>query len=83
MAIWPDSAKTGRRGLVVIQFSIDRSGSVPKLVIASTSGITSFDRAAVAGISASSPFPSLPATYKGDQIRLSMAFSYNLPPAKP
>ena len=83
MAIWPDSAKTGRRGLVVIQFSIDRSGSVPKLVIASTSGITSFDRAAVTGISASTPFPSLPATYKGDQIRLSMAFSYNLPPANP
>jgi periplasmic protein TonB len=83
MAIVPDSARMGRRGLVLIQFSIDRSGGVPKLVIASTSGITAFDRAAVAGISASSPFPALPATYKGDQIQLSMAFSYNLPPAKP
>lgn len=83
MAIVPDSARMGRRGLVLIQFSIDRSGSVPKLVIASTSGITSFDRAAVAGISASNPFPPLPAAYKGDQIRLQMAFSYNLPPAKP
>jgi TonB family protein len=83
MAIVPDSARMGRRGLVLIQFSIDRSGGVPKLVIASTSGITSFDRAAVAGISASNPFPPLPAGYKGDQIRLQMAFSYNLPPAKP
>jgi len=83
MAIVPDSARMGRRGLVLIQFSIDRSGSVPKLVIASTSGITSFDRAAVAGISASNPFPPLPAAYKGDQIRLQMAFSYKLPPAKP
>lgn len=83
MAVVPDSARMGRRGLVLIQFSIDRSGSVPKLVIASTSGITSFDRAAVAGISASYPFPPLPAAYKGDQIRLQMAFSYNLPPAKP
>jgi len=73
----------GRRGLVLIQFSIDRSGGVPKLVIASPSGITAFDRAAVAGISASNPFPPLPAAYKGDQIRLQMAFSYNLPPAKP
>ena len=83
MAIVPDSARMGRRGLVLIQFSIDRSGGVPKLVIASTSGITAFDRAAVAGISASNPFPPLPAGYKGDQIRLQMAFSYNLPPAKP
>jgi TonB family protein len=83
MAIVPDSARMGRRGLVLIQFSIDRGGGVPKLVIASTSGITSFDRAAVAGISASNPFPPLPAAYRGDQIRLQMAFSYNLPPAKP
>jgi TonB family protein len=83
MAIVPDSARMGRRGLVLIQFSIDRSGGVPKLVIASTSGITAFDRAAVAGISASNPFPPLPAGYKGDEIRLQMAFSYNLPPAKP
>jgi TonB family protein len=83
MAIVPDSARMGRRGLVLIQFSIDRSGGVPKLVIASTSGITSFDRAAVAGISASNPFPPLPPAYKGDQIRLQMSFSYNLPPAKP
>src|ERR1041385_1597249 len=79
MAIVPDSARMGRRGLVLIQFSIDRSGGIPKLVIASTSGITAFDRAAVAGISASNPFPPLPSAYKGDQIRLQMAFSYNLP----
>jgi TonB family protein len=80
LSIVPDSARMGRRGLVLIQFSIDRTGGVPKLVIASTSGITAFDRAAVAGISASNPFPPLPAAYKGDQIRLQMAFSYNLPP---
>jgi TonB family protein len=83
MAIVPDSARMGRRGLVLIQFSIDRGGGIPKLVIASTSGITAFDRAAVAGISSSGPFPPLPADYKGDQIHLQMAFSYNLPPARP
>lgn len=83
MAVVPDSARMGRRGLVLIQFSIDRAGGVPKLVIASPSGVTAFDRAAVAGISASNPFPPLPADYKGDQIRLQMAFSYNLPPAQP
>jgi TonB family protein len=80
MSIVPDSARMGRRGLVLIQFSIDRRGGIPKMVIASTSGIPAFDRAAVAGISASNPFPPLPAAYRGDQIRLQMAFSYNLPP---
>jgi TonB family protein len=83
IAIVPDSARRGQRGLVLIQFSIDRRGGVPKLVIASASGITAFDRAAVAGISASNPFPPLPAAYKGDEIHLQMAFSYNLPAAKP
>jgi TonB family protein len=79
MAVIPESAHTGRRGQVVLQFIIDKSGSVPKLVIASSSGTEAFDRAAVAGVSASSPFPPLPAEFKGDQIRLQLAFSYNSP----
>jgi TonB family protein len=78
MAVIPESARMGRRGLVLIQFIIDRQGQVPKLVIASPSGTSAFDRAAVAGISASYPFPPLPNGYKGDQIRLQLAFSYNM-----
>jgi TonB family protein len=79
MAIIPESARLGQRGKVVIQFSIDRSGSVPKLVIAMPSGTDAFDRAAVAGVSASNPFPPLPPEFKGEQIRLQLAFFYNLP----
>jgi len=79
MAIIPESAHMGRRGRVLIQFIIDRRGAVPKLVIATASGTEAFDRAAVAGISASYPFPPLPADFKGDQIRLQLAFSYNIP----
>jgi hypothetical protein len=37
------------------------------------------DRAAVAGISASNPFPALPPEYKGDVIRLQFNFAYNIP----
>jgi TonB family protein len=48
-------------------------------VIADPSGTEAFDRAAVAGISASDPFPPLPQDYKGDQIRLQLTFSYNMP----
>jgi TonB family protein len=79
MAVIPESAKMGRRGSVLLQFIIDRHGGVPKLVIATSSGTEAFDRAAVAGVSASNPFPPLPAEFKGDQIRLQLAFSYNAP----
>jgi TonB family protein len=78
-AVIPESAKFGRRGKVLIQFSIDREGNVPKLVIAMPSGADALDRAAVAGISASNPFPPLPAEFRGEQIRLQFSFLYNMP----
>jgi TonB family protein len=78
-AVIPQIARTGRQGIVVLQFSIDRRGQVPKLVIANTSGTVAFDQAAVASVSASNPFPSLPIEYRGTEIRLQLAFSYNVP----
>jgi TonB family protein len=79
-AVMPESVQLGRRGQVAIQFSIARDGKVPKLVIATTSGQDPLDRAAIAGISASSPFPALPAEFKGDRIVVQFNFSYNMPP---
>jgi TonB family protein len=76
-AVIPESAKLGNRGITQLQFIIDRSGQVPKLVIATPSGSEALDRAAVAGISASVPFPPLPNEFKGQQIRLQFAFKYN------
>ncbi len=77
LSVIPQSARMGRRGRVLIQFIINRRGGVPKLVIAESSGTIAFDRAAVAGISASYPFPPLPNTFKGEEIRLQLAFTYN------
>lgn len=79
LAVIPESARMGRRGKTQIQFAIARDGYVPKLVISLPSGTDAFDRAAVAGISASNPFPPLPAEFRGDQIRLQLSFFYNLP----
>jgi len=79
LAILPESARSGRRGRVIVQFAIDRTGGVPKLVIAEGAGADALDRAAVAAISASVPLPPLPTEFKGDQIRLQFAFSYNMP----
>ncbi len=79
LAVIPESARLeGRRGRVLIQFIVDRGGKVPKLVIASPSGAEALDRAAVTGISASHPFPPLPPGFKGDQVKLQFAFTYNM-----
>ncbi|MGC4052508.1 MAG: energy transducer TonB [Paludibaculum sp.] len=78
-AVLPESARLGRQGRTAIQFSINRLGGVPKLVIAFPSGTEALDRAAVAGISASNPFPPLPAEFTGTEIRLQLVFTYNMP----
>jgi TonB family protein len=77
-AVMPESAKLGRRGRTVIQFAISRDGSVPKLVITLPSGTEALDRAAVAGVSASNPFPPLPSEFRGAQVRLQFVFLYNI-----
>jgi TonB family protein len=80
MAVLPESVtRLGRRGAVAIQFSIDRQGGVPKVVIAAPSGADALDRAAIAGISATIPFPPLPSDFKGDRIVLQFNFAYNMP----
>jgi len=78
-AVIPQVARSGRQGIVVLQFSVDRRGLIQKLVIANPSGTVAFDQAAVASVSASNPFPPLPAEYQGTEIRLQLAFSYNVP----
>ena len=78
LTVIPTSARLGNRGVVTVQFIVDRSGRVPKLVIETPSGNEALDRAAVAGISASVPFPPLPAEFKGREIRLQFAFKYNV-----
>jgi TonB family protein len=78
-AVIPESARLGvARGRVTIQLLVLRQGSVGKLVIAGSSGVEPLDRAAVAGISASNPFPPLPAEFRGDNVRLQFTFLYNI-----
>jgi TonB family protein len=78
MAVIPESARLGSRGVVLLQFIVDRNGQIPKLVIATPSGSEALDRAAVAGISASVPLPPLPPEFKGREVRLQFAFKYNV-----
>lgn len=77
--VMPESVKLGRRGKVGLLFSISRVGRVDKVTYAFQSGSDPLDRAAVAAISASNPFPPLPGDYKGDRIVLQLNFAYNIP----
>ena len=78
-AVYPESARLGQRGQVALQFSIAKVGGVTKVVFSGQSGARSLDQAAVAAISASNPFPPLPADFRGDRIVLQMTFLYNMP----
>jgi TonB family protein len=78
LAVYPESARLGRKGRVQIQFAIARDGSVPKLVIAMSSGTRALDLAAVAGVDSSTPFPPLPNDFQGGQVRLQFTFTYNM-----
>jgi len=77
-AVYPESARMGLRGKVQTEFVIAKDGSIPKLVIVLHS-IPALERAAVAGIDASHPFPPFPPEFTGDHIVLKLTFSYNMP----
>ncbi len=77
-AVIPESARLGQKGRVAIVFEILKDGSVPELRLAGSSGLDPLDRAALAGIRASIPFPPLPEEFTGNHLILQFNFLYNL-----
>jgi TonB family protein len=80
-AVMPESAQLGDRGIVVLEFSIHRDGSVPSNEPDRLrgSGKEPLDRAAISAIRSSNPFDHLPPAFSGPEIRLRFIFLYNLP----
>jgi TonB family protein len=78
-AVYPEAARLGQRGEVVLEFAIAKQGLVTKVIFSSESGAKALDQSAVAAISASNPLPPLPTEFKGDRIVLRMTFKYNMP----
>jgi len=66
-----------KKGKVAIEFAILKDGRVAELRRVATSGDISLDRAAWAGITASNPFPPLPAEFGGQFLALRFYFYYN------
>jgi TonB family protein len=77
-AVYPEAARLGQRGEVVLEFAIAKQGLVTKVIFSSESGAKALDQSAVAAISASNPLPPLPTEFKGDRIVLRMTFKYNM-----
>jgi len=78
-AVYPEAARLGQRGQVVLQFAIGKRGELNKVVFSTESGAKALDQAAVAAISASNPLPPLPTDFKGDRVVLQLTFLYNMP----
>ncbi len=74
----PESARLGEKGRVAIVFEIVKDGSVPQLRLVASSGAEALDRAALAAIRASNPFPPLPEEFTGNHLVLQFIFLYNL-----
>jgi TonB family protein len=77
-AVYPEAARLGQRGEVVLEFAIAKQGLVTKVIFSTESGAKALDQSAVAAISASNPLPPLPTGFKGDRIVLRMTFMYNM-----
>jgi TonB family protein len=77
-SVIPESARLGEKGRVSIVFEILKDGTVPQLRLVASSGSDALDRAALAGIRASIPFPPLPEEFTGNHLVLQFIFLYNL-----
>jgi len=77
-SVIPESARLGERGRVAVVFEILKDGSVPQLRLVASSGADPLDRAALAGLRTSIPFPPLPEEFTGNHLVLQFIFLYNM-----
>lgn len=66
-----------KKGMVTLEFTIMKDGSVTGLKILQSSGDVALDRAAYAAITASNPMPQLPTNFKADYLTMRARFFYN------
>jgi outer membrane biosynthesis protein TonB len=76
-SVYPPIRKQGK---LALEFVIMKDGSVQGLLRDTTSGDVGLDRAAMASITASTPFPPLPKEFPGKLLGLRFYYFYNLDP---
>jgi TonB family protein len=82
MAVMPESAYMGDKGIVAITFRINQDGSFPgdSFNLERTSGKDALDTAAMSAIRTTNPFDPLPSQFKRPYIELRFIFFYNIIP---
>jgi len=66
-----------KQGVVVIEFSIRKDGTVQDMELVSGSGDVALDRAAWGAIANADPLPRLPLAFAGDSLKIRARFFYN------
>jgi TonB family protein len=66
-----------KKGVVVIQFRIEKDGKVTNMELVASSGDVALDRAAWGAITDAIPVPKLPVNFAGDYLLLRARFYYN------
>jgi TonB family protein len=75
----PESARPPvmKKGVVVIQFRIEKDGKVTGMKLVASSGDVALDRAAWGAITDAIPLPQLPTQFAGEFLELRAIFFYN------
>jgi TonB family protein len=76
-SVYPPILKQGK---LALEFVIMKDGTVQGLIRDTSSGDVALDRAAMASITASAPFPPLPKEFPGKLLGLRFYYFYNLEP---
>jgi TonB family protein len=66
-----------KKGVVVIEFTIDKTGKVSGMKLISSSGDVALDRAAWGAITDAIPLPNLPVQFAGQYLQIRARFYYN------
>lgn len=66
-----------KKGVVIIEFSIDKTGKVSGMKLISSSGDVALDRAAWGAITDAIPLPNLPTQFAGQYLQIRARFYYN------
>ncbi|MFN7976320.1 MAG: TonB family protein [Acidobacteriota bacterium] len=74
----PHALYIGVKGHVRVSFVIHRSGAITDITLEQSSGTSSYDEAAMAAISASSPLSALPEKFPFDREKVTINFLYNM-----
>jgi protein TonB len=76
---YPSSARARRQqGVVLIRFTLDRSGAVLAVALAQSSGFALLDREALALPKRASPLPEPPEDMKGQRIELVVPVEFHV-----